>query len=140
MTIAEAAAHFNVSDKTIRRWIQSKRIDAHKNGDGKWAIAVETSPPDNDQDSVQSQESPMIAQLQSENAHLRDQLSRKDDQLSSKDTQIDQLNQILAMTSAQNAELTRQLPATERIAKALEDPAPKQPILSRLKTLFGLQT
>lgn len=65
-------------------------------------------------------DSRLVDQMQSEIAHLRDQLS-------SRDTQIDQLNQILAMTSAQNSALNRQLPA------------PKKPILDRLKFLFRSQ-
>ena len=30
MTIKEAAVHFNVSDKTIRRWIKQKRLQAEQ--------------------------------------------------------------------------------------------------------------
>ena len=28
MTIKEAATHFKVSDKTVRRWIQQKKVNA----------------------------------------------------------------------------------------------------------------
>ena len=45
MTVGAACAHFGVTDKTIRRWIKTGRIDARKNGRGQWAILL----PDNDQ-------------------------------------------------------------------------------------------
>ena len=111
MSITEAAAHFDVSDKTIRRWIKSKRVDARKNGDGKWSVHVGHAQPDTDRTEVQPSDHALVDQLQSENAHLRDQ--------------VDRLTQVLAMQTQQNSVLTQQLPA------------PKQPILDRLKSLFG---
>ena len=113
MSITEAAAHFDVSDKTIRRWIKSKRVDARKNGDGKWSVHVGHAQPDTDRTEVQPSDHALVDQLQSENAHLRDQ--------------VDRLTQVLAMQTQQNSVLTNQLPP------------PRQPILTRLKSLFGSQ-
>ena len=113
MSITEAAAHFDVSDKTIRRWIKSKRVDARKNGDGKWSVLVGHAQPDTNRTDVQPSDHALVDQLQSENAHLREQ--------------VDRLTQVLAMQTQQNSVLTNQLPP------------PRQPILTRLKSLFGSQ-
>ena len=64
-------------------------------------------------------EDPLVAQLQSENQHLRDQ--------------VDKLTQVLAMQTHQNAELTKQLPAIERIASAVENPPPKASFTERVR-------
>ena len=124
MTVGEACNHFGVTEKTIRRWIHSKRIDAHKNEDGRWSISIPPEQPDNDQTDVQTTAAGLVDQLHSEIAHLRDQLSTKDDQLSTRDTQIDQLNKLLAMTSAQNNALTEKLPP------------PRQSIFAKFKSIF----
>ncbi len=39
MTISQAAYHFNVSDRTIRRWIESGKLKAHKT-EGQWQIEM----------------------------------------------------------------------------------------------------
>lgn len=107
MTVAEACDHFGVSEKTIRRWIHSKRLDAHKNGRGSWVITLADKRPDNARPDDRTDDRPpnagLVEQMRSEIAHLRDQLSARD-------KQIDQLSQLLAMTTHQNGELTKQLP------------------------------
>ena len=77
-------------------------------------------------------DSRLVDQMQSEIAHLRDQLS-------SRDTQIDQLNQILAMTSAQTRHSTGSSQPQETYPRPIEIPVPfagiKKRRLSGKKTL-----
>jgi len=129
MTIAEYATHTGLADSTIRRRIKRGALPAHQ-VDGRWLIDVDTAAPEQSpsQSPNRDEQSPLVDQLQSEVAHLRDQLSAKDEQLSTRDRQIDQLNQLLAMTSAQNGELTKQLPA------------PRQPLLDQLRSTISRLT
>ena len=101
MTIKEAAAHFKVSDKTIRRWIGQEKVNAER-VDGRWCVHVDL---DTDQDTDQPIVQPDVQpeRMQSEIEHLRDALARRD-------TQIDQQNQLLAMLTQQNGQLMNQLP------------------------------
>ena len=128
-TIAEYAARHGISPNTVRRRIKAGTLNAEK-VDGKYLIPAtdgegnqESNRPVNRID-----QSPLVDQLQSEIAHLRDQLSTKDSQLSNRDNQINQLNQLLAMTSAQNGELTKQLPA------------PRQSLLHQLRSAIARLT
>ena len=124
-TIAEYAARHGISANTVRRRIKAGTLNAEK-VDGKYLIhdADGASNQESNRPVNRIDQSPLVDQLQSEIAHLRDQLSTKDSQLSNRDNQINQLNQLLAMTSAQNSELTKQLPP------------PRQGVLTKLKALF----
>ena len=125
LTIADYAARHGISESTIRRRIKAGLLDAELRS-GRYMIhddEADDGLPSQDEHVDQPDEKAvdrLIAQMQSEIDNLRDQLSNRD-------TQIDQLNQLLAMTTQQNSTLTQQLPA------------PKQPILTRLKSLFGSQ-
>jgi len=129
MTIAEYAAHTGLADSTIRRRIKRGTLPAHQ-VDGRWLIHVDddAAPKQSNQTPKQDEQGALVDQLQSEITHLRDQLFAKDSQLSNRDDQINQLNQLLAMSTAQNSELTKQLPP------------PRQSFLPRLKSLFQRQT
>lgn len=108
MTIKEAAAHYGVSDKTIRRRIKQGRINAEQIN-GRWHVqpdkdsVQDTDHPD-DQSSVQPPEpdTALVDQMQSEITHLRDQLQGSE-------TQIDHLTQLIAMQTKQNTLLVEQL-------------------------------
>ena len=117
MTISEYAALHRISESTIRRRIKAGTLAAVL-VDGRYII----SPPPNDQSPASHAEQaepavPLVDQMQSEIAHLRDQLTNRD-------KQIDQLSHLLAMTTQQNGELTRQLPP------------PRESVLTKLKSLF----
>ena len=126
MTIAAYAARHGISESTIRRRIKAGLLDAELRN-GRYMIADDKAGdglPSQDEQVGQPDEKAagrLVTQMQSEIDNLRRQLSNRD-------TQIDQLNHLLAMTTQQNSTLTQQLPA------------PKQPILDRLKALFGSQT
>ena len=106
MTIKEAAAHYGVSEKTIRRRIKGGQINAEQIN-GRWRVYPA---PDSVQDTDQTNDHPpdqsteLIEQMKSEIEHLRRQLDTKD-------TNIDQLNKILAMQTMQNTKLVEQLEA-----------------------------
>ena len=118
MTISEYAALHHISESTIRRRIKAGTLTAAL-VDGRYII----SPPPNDQSPASHSEqaapaAPLVDQMQSEIAHLRGQLTNRD-------KQIDQLSHLIAMTQAQNSDLTKQLPP------------PRPPIIARLKALFS---
>ncbi len=94
MTIAEYAAHTGLADSTIRRRIKRGTLEAHQ-VDGRWFIDVNGREPT--QTPEQDDQSPLVDQLQSENAHLREQ--------------VDRLTHVVAMQTQSHAELTKQLPA-----------------------------
>lgn len=122
VTIADYAARHGISESTIRRRIKAGLLDAELRG-GRYMIADDVADDgltSQDEQPDRGADERLVDQMQSEIDNLRGQLSNRD-------TQIDQLNQILAMTTAQNSTLTQQLPA------------PRKPILDRLKSLFGSQ-
>ena len=101
LTITEAAQALNVSDKTIRRWIDAGKLSAEK-ADRKWYVHVDLDV-DLDTDPVDAQH--LKAQLEradSEISHLREQLARRDEQ-------IDHFQQIVAMSQKNIGQLTEQL-------------------------------
>ena len=107
MTIAEYAAHTGLADSTIRRRIKRGVLEAHQ-VDGRWLIDANDRKPK--QTLEHDDQSALVNHLQSENAHLREQ--------------VDRLTQVVAMQTQSHAELTKQLPS------------PRQSFLPRLKSLF----
>ena len=118
MSIPQAAAHYHVSTKTIRRWIKARKLTAQR-VNGQWHVQ-----PDMDKmskvstpnvPSVHPPATGQLHQMQSEITHLREALQKRD-------TQIEQLNAMLALQTTQNTQLIAQLPdprptLTERIGK-----------------------
>ena len=103
MSIKDAATYFGVSEKTIRRQIKSRKLQAQQVDGGRWIVEVVQ---DNDQTPVQPDVAPSIGevqQLRDENAHLRQSLARRDGQ-------ICQINTILALQVQQNVSLVAKLP------------------------------
>ncbi|MCZ6676676.1 MAG: helix-turn-helix domain-containing protein [Candidatus Poribacteria bacterium] len=126
LTITQAAKVHGVSDKTIRRWIESGKLSAEKI-DRKWIVHVNLDiDRDNDPDNVQDHVQSLKAQLERANAdihHFREHIAAKDlhieqcqssnvlltDQLTEKDKQIDHLTQVVAMSQKNIGALTEQL-------------------------------
>lgn len=121
-TISEYAAKHGISANTVRRRIKAGTLNAEK-VNGKYLIhdTDGTSNQESNHANNQIDQSQLVDQMQSEITHLRNQLGKRDEQ-------IDKLSHLLAMTSAQNGELTKQLPP------------PRESFLPRLKSLFQRQT
>lgn len=122
MTIPEAAKALKVSDKTIRRWIDTGRLTAEK-VDRKWYVHVDLDndldvDPDTDLTDVQHLKA-QLDRADSEIAHLREQLVRRDEQ-------IDHLTQLLAMQTKTTAALTERLHMIEDMRRR------KMPLLKRI--------
>lgn len=94
--------HFEVSEKTIRRWIKQGKLQAEK-VDGRWLIEIDDRTPG--QYDQSDDRTALIKQLQSEVEHLRLQMK---EQLTEKDKQIDHLQQLLAVSSKSIQQLTEQ--------------------------------
>ena len=105
LTIQDAMKHFNVSERTIRRWIKQGKVNAEKIG-GRYFIDVDLK--DSMTDDRTPDKAALIGQLQAENAHLRDQLTEKDNQLIRRDEQTDHLQQLLAVSQKSIQQLTEQ--------------------------------
>ena len=100
MTISQAAFHFKVSDRTIRRWIDSGKLPATKI-DGQWQTTMPDTmsdmlsvTPDTMSDTV----SPLQGQIDEQKnqiTYLQQQVSTKDEQLATKDQQIERLRSAL---------------------------------------------
>ena len=106
MTISQAAYHFNVSDRTIRRWIESGKLKAHKT-EGQWQIEVFDVCQTNEQpvsDTVSNLKK-QLAEQKSQISHLQKQTAIKDEQIANlqKSTEglqqsLDQAQQLHAMS------------------------------------------
>lgn len=92
LSIQDAQKHFQVSEKTIRRWIQSGKLKAEL-VDGRYDVQVDR------QTDQTTDQTALIDQLRSEIDHLREQLARRDEQ-------IDHAQQLLAMQTKTTAALT----------------------------------
>ena len=134
MTTAEAAQHFNVSLRTIRRWIKSGKLASEgTNGQRLVLLDRRTTECPNDR----QMDNPVSIQLESENEHLRDLLQRADseikhlrEQLARRDEQIDHLTQLLAMQTKTTAALTEQLDAHRALIEDMR--RRKLPLLKRV--------
>ena len=89
MTISQAAYHFKVSDRTIRRWIDSGKLPATKI-DGQW----QTTMSDTMSDTVSLLQG-QIDEQKNQIIYLQQQVSTKDEQLATKDQQIERLQSTL---------------------------------------------
>ncbi|MBI1926932.1 excisionase family DNA-binding protein [Candidatus Poribacteria bacterium] len=117
MTTASAAQHFNVSERTIRRWIKSGKLQA-EGTNGQRLVLLDRRPTECPND--RQMDNPVSSQLESENEPLRDLLQRADseiqhlrEQLVRRDEQIDHLTQLLAMQTKTTAVLTERLQASQ---------------------------
>ena len=98
MSIQDAAKHFNVSDRTIRRWIKSGRLYAQLIN-GKYCVDIELTnhlTSDLTDDNVE-----LVDQLRSEVERMAKLLERKDEQ-------IDHLQQLLAVSQKSIQQLAEQ--------------------------------
>ena len=129
LTITEAAHALNVSDKTIRRWIDAGKLSAEK-VDRKWYVHVDLDvdlDTDLDTDPVDVQH--LKAQLEradSEISHLREQFARSDEQ-------IDHLTQVVAMSQKNIGALTEQLDDSRQM---IEDMRQRRTVWQRVKAVF----
>lgn len=113
MNTQQAARHYQVSERTILRWIKSDKLKAEQE-QGHWCIRL-------DEQDVRQNDRQAIEQLQSEIAHLRELLSRQDEQLARRDEQTDHAQQLLALSQKSIQQLT------EQNQLLLEDPRHRKP-------------
>jgi len=94
MSIQDAAKHFNVSEKTIRRRIDQSKLKAEKDN-GRWIVHVDG------QEFQTNDQTALIVQLQSENEYFREQNE-------SLIQQLGQAQQLLAVSQKSILHLTEQ--------------------------------
>lgn len=90
ITVAEAARKLGISDRAVRQWIASDKLEAERNG-RSWRIpasAISNGKETEDDFRV-------IAQMQSEIDHLRNELAEKDRKLASADFEVAHLNDMV---------------------------------------------
>lgn len=143
MSIQDAAQHFNVSERTIRRRIKQGTLKADLI-DGRYLVHVcvnsdmTLDKPDVNVLSSQLERADFEIQHLTERVeektnqilYLRDLLTEKDEQLARRDEQIDHLTQLLAMQSKTTAALTEQLDAHRALIEDMR--RRKMPLLKRI--------
>ena len=133
MSLEEAAQYLNVSERTLRRRIQSGKITANKKK-GKWIVDIylddNTEKPANrqqnadlsGQNSTNTDLDELVSQLKSANAHLRETnqklLSSMDEARTRSDTIIMQLSQQIDRQQLQLEDMRRNRSILARIREA----------------------
>lgn len=107
LSTQQAAEYFNVSERTIRRWIKEKKVKAELKK-SRWFIHIDGQSGQNIRPIVQPDDR-LHDQLTSENQLLRDQLNEKDQQIESLIQQLDHSQQIAAFSQKNIGALTEQL-------------------------------
>ena len=135
LTIPQAVKYFQVTERTIRRWIKKDKVDA-KLVDGRYLISVDlTQSPDinnNMSDDMSMDMSPdnsnseLLEQTRKENTYLQEIISEKD-------KQIDHLTQVVAMSQKNIGALTEQLDDSRQM---IEDMRQRRTVWQRLKGVF----
>jgi excisionase family DNA binding protein len=126
LTITEAATHFDVTERTIRRWIESGKLTVERTDGQRYVLLdIRTAARPNDQNSDNGVESPLesenrnlraqLLRADSEITHLREQLARHDDQLTALTQSLDQAQQLQAIQAKTNAQLTDQLDSSRQL-------------------------
>ena len=145
MTITQASKHFDVSERTIRRWIECGKLTASK-FNGHWKIKLDTAPdiepdilpskPDSTPDisseepdttpDIMSNLSDQVDRLITDVLHLRQQLETKDQQIDKLQQALDQEQQLHAVS--QKTIESKQL--------QIEDMSRNRSILARIREVF----
>jgi excisionase family DNA binding protein len=96
MTVSQAAYHFDVSERTIRRWIESGKLTANRE-DGQWII---------NSDGIPADKTPSHADIVST---LKQQISVKDEQISQLQSALDQSQRLQALAESRHQAEQQQL-------------------------------
>jgi len=125
LNVNQAATHFDISHRTVHRWIQSGKVKANKI-DGQWSIEVEDL--DNQApDELSSHSHDTVMSLTRQNEQLIKQLESKDSQIEKLQQALDQQQQLHAI--CQNTVEAQRL--------QIEEAKRPQPLLARLKAVFA---
>ena len=89
MTIAQAATYLDISQRTVRRWIQSGKLHADM-VDGQWCVNLES---DNEPEGRQ-----LVTTLSGQIVKLQEQLETKDKQIERLQSSLDQAQTLHAMS------------------------------------------
>ena len=124
LSVNQAATYFDISHRTVHRWIQSGKVKAEKI-DGQWLIEVENL--DNQtSDNLSSERHDTVMSLTRQNGQLIKQLESKDQQIDKLQQALDQQQQLQA-ASQKTVDVQRQ---------QLEEVRRPQPLLARLRAVF----
>ncbi|MDP7281078.1 MAG: helix-turn-helix domain-containing protein [Candidatus Poribacteria bacterium] len=125
LSVNQAATYFDISHRTVHRWIQSGKVKAEKI-DGQWLIEVENV--DNQtSDNLSSERHDTVMSLTRQNGQLIKQLESKDQQIEKLQQALDQQQQLHAVS--QNTVEAQRL--------QIEEAKRPQPLLARLKAVFA---
>lgn len=117
ITVAEASRKLGISDRAVRQWITSGKLEAERNGKS-WRIPASAI----SNGKKAEEEFHVIVQMQSEIDHLRSELAEKNRQIESQADQIASLQADLSEQSKRHdtivLQMTQQL---ERAQLQLED-------------------
>ena len=133
LSTQQAAEYFNVSERTIRRWIKEKKVKAELEK-GRWFIHIDGQSGQNIRPIVQPDDR-LHEQLASENQLLRDQLNEKDQQIGSLIQQLDHSQQIAAFSQKNVTMLSEQLNDSRQMIEDMRQ-RQRRTVWQRLKAVF----
>jgi len=138
MSTQQAAKHFGVHERTIRRWIKSGKLKAEQ-VEGRWFVYVADENVRDDGQPVMGNardlgldarsQDRLYEHLTSEIQHLREQLARRDEQIESLTQQLSHMQQLLAMQTKTAAALAEQLDTSRQM---IEEKRHRPPLWKRL--------
>ena len=126
MSTPQAAEHFGVNIKTIRRWISNGKLFAEM-VDGRWHVHIEGHDVPHESQNGTDNGKHLQVQLKradSENQLLRDQLNLKDQQIESLIQQLDHSQQITAFSQKNVTMLSEQLDDSRQLIEEMRNRKP----------------
>ena len=103
ISVAEAARKLKISDRAVRQWIHSGKLEAERNGRA-WQILASSL----GNGSSSEVDFPITSQMQSEIDHLRNELAAKNRQLESLTQSLSHAHQLVAISQKSIQQLTEQ--------------------------------
>lgn len=103
LTVAEAARKLGLSDRAVRQWIASGKLEAERNG-RSWRILASSL----GNESASEVDFPITAFMQSEIDHLRSEVKALNRHIESLTNALDHAQQLLALSQKSIQQLTEQ--------------------------------
>lgn len=117
ISVAEAARKLGISDRAVRQWIATGKLEAERNG-RSWRILA-SSLGNGSQSEVDFR---IISQMQSKIDHLRSELAEKNRQIESLTQSLDHAQQLHGLAQKNIATLTEQIDTQRTVIEDMRRP------------------
>ena len=135
LSTQQAAKHFGVHERTVRRWIKSGKLPAELI-EGRWLVQIADA-------NVRDNGQPVMGNAHNNGQdaesrdrlyeHLNSEIRTLREQLAEKDNQINHSQQIVAMSQKNIGALTEQLDDSRQMIKDMRQ---RRTVWQRLKAVF----